>query len=64
MALYSEHIRSSKSFVGDRGKDESTRERDVDSSKIESYSCGRTKKGRNEKDQEDTGKSRNQSSAL
>lgn len=49
LALYSEHIRSSKSFVGDRGKVESTSERDVDSSKIESYSCGRNKKGRNER---------------
>lgn len=29
-----------------------------------SYSWGRTEKGRNEKDQEDTGKSRNQSAAV
>lgn len=41
MALYSEHIRSSKSFVGDGGKDEPTGERDTDSSKVESYNGDR-----------------------
>lgn len=47
LALYSEHIRSSKSLVGDEGKDESTRERDMDSSKIASCNCDNIKKGRN-----------------
>lgn len=41
MALYSEHIRSSKSFVGDGGKGEPTGERDTDSSKVESYNRDR-----------------------